>query len=134
MTVGHCTLRYTLWMHLKQTECIVNCRMHLIAKGILEWGRKARRLFVKVLENFWNLQIHKNHKESQLRIILLSKNKRQNSIGCDFFNGICSVLFSSIGIKPHFTKYCTLPFFFFVIYYFQVTHFSMLERNKTKLL
>lgn len=73
------TLHSTLYIMDAFKTNWVHCKLQnaLFAKSILEWGRKARRLFVKVLENFWNLQIHKNHRESQLRIILLSKNKRQ---------------------------------------------------------
>lgn len=79
--------------------------MHLITKSILKWENKARRLYVKVLENFCNLQIKKkNHQGNQLRI-LLRKKKWQSCIGCDCFNGLCSVvLFSPIGIKSHFKK------------------------------
>lgn len=56
----HSALSYTLWMDLKQTEYIVNCKMHLIAKSILEG--EARRLYFNVLENFCN---SKSHKKSQ---------------------------------------------------------------------
>lgn len=52
MTVGHSALRYTLWRHLKHTESIVNCKMHLIAESTLERAKEAGRLSVKVLENF----------------------------------------------------------------------------------